>query len=49
MIVEYIRYKVATEQRQVFIDAYKSASEESDTSEFCSGYELTECEEEVGQ
>ena len=49
MIVEYIRYKIAAEQRESFIDAYKNASEELNTSEYCLAYELTECEEEAGQ
>lgn len=49
MTIEYIRYKVTTEQRQAFIDSYKDASQELDRSEFCKAYELTECEEEPGQ
>ncbi|MEO6730198.1 MAG: antibiotic biosynthesis monooxygenase family protein [Ferruginibacter sp.] len=49
MTIEYIRYKVTEEQRQVFIDTYKDASKELDASEFCLAYELAECEEEAGQ
>ena len=49
MSIEYIRYKVTGEQRQSFIDTYKDASKELDESEFCIAYELSECEEEVGQ
>lgn len=49
MTVEYIRYKVTIEQREAFIATYKDASKELDTSEFCIGYELSECEEEAGQ
>lgn len=49
MTIEYIRYKVTSEQKQVFIDAYKDASKELDASEFCVAYELSECEEETGQ
>lgn len=49
MTVEYIRYKVTEDQRQAFIDAYSDASRELIASEFCTAYELTECEEEAGQ
>ena len=49
MIVEYIRYKVTLEQREAFIQSYKNASEQLDSSEFCKAYELAECEEEAGQ
>lgn len=49
MTIEYIRYKVTTEQRHVFINAYEDASKELNASEFCNAYELSECEEEPGQ
>jgi quinol monooxygenase YgiN len=49
MTIEYIRYKLPTEQREAFIEAYKEASHALDASEFCTAYELTECEEEAGQ
>ncbi len=49
MTVEYIRYKVTTEQRESFIQSNKKASEQLDSSDFCRAYELTECEEEAGQ
>lgn len=49
MTIEYIRYKIAPEQREAFIGAYKNASEELNASEYCIAYELTECEEEAGQ
>ena len=49
MTVEYIRYKVTPEQREAFIQSYKNASEQLDASEFCTAYELAECEEEAGQ
>jgi quinol monooxygenase YgiN len=49
MIVEYIRYKVADDQREAFIKSYADASKHLDRSEFCLAYELTECEEEPGQ
>jgi quinol monooxygenase YgiN len=48
MIVEYIRYKVASTEREKFIDAYTKASQQLDASEYCLSYELTECEEEAG-
>lgn len=49
MVVEYIRYKVALEQREAFIQCYENASAQLDASEYCKAYELTECEEEAGQ
>lgn len=49
MVVEYIRYKVNPEQKYQFIEAYKNASQQLESSEFCKAYELTECEEEPGQ
>ncbi len=49
MTVEYIRYKVTPKQREEFITSYKNASAQLDASEYCKAYELTECEEEVGQ
>jgi quinol monooxygenase YgiN len=49
MTVEYIRYKVAPEQREDFINAYVKASEQLNQSAYCMAYELTECEEEAGQ
>ncbi len=49
MTIEYIRYNVAEEQRHAFVEAYKSAAQELNESEFCTAYELCECEEEDGQ
>jgi len=49
MTIEYIRYKVAPEQREGFVQAYLNASEQLDASKFCLAYELAECEEEAGQ
>lgn len=48
MIVEYIRYTIPVEKRQEFIEEYANASKQLDDSEYCLGYELTECEEEAG-
>jgi quinol monooxygenase YgiN len=49
MIIEYIRYKIAPEQRQAFIQAYVQAAVQLYNSKFCLGYELAECEEEQEQ
>ena len=48
MTIEYIRYKVSPEQRDLFVQAYKNAAEELNSSEYCLAYELSECEEEPG-
>lgn len=49
MIVEYIRYKVDTSQRESFVDAYNKGSIQLNASAYCLGYELSECEAEPGQ
>ena len=49
MTIEYIRYKVTSEQREAFIQSYRHASEQLNASKFCLAYELAECEEEAGQ
>lgn len=49
MTIEYIRYKVDATQREAFIDAYRKAAIQLNASEYCQGYELSECEEEPGQ
>ncbi len=46
MVVEYIRYTIASERQEDFIEAYSKASKQLDRSEHCLGYELTHCEEE---
>ncbi len=46
MIIEYIRYDIPKEKKQDFLAAYENASKQLDDSEFCMGYELTQCEEE---
>jgi len=46
MIVEYIRYEIDNPKKETFVEAYSKASEYLDQSEFCLGYELTQCEEE---
>jgi quinol monooxygenase YgiN len=48
MIVEYIRYNVAAEQRENFIEAYTKAAQQLDASEYCLAYEVAECTEELG-
>ncbi len=49
MIVEYIRYHIDASQLSTFVEAYKQASSILDNSNFCLGYELSECEEENGR
>lgn len=49
MTIEYIRYKVAPDQREAFIEAYAQAAGQLTNSEYCLAYELTECEEEPGR
>jgi quinol monooxygenase YgiN len=49
MTIEYIRYKIAPEDKARFIQTYTRAATLLDSSPFCSAYELTECEEEPGQ
>ncbi len=46
MIVEYIRYNIEDDKKDAFLQAYTSASAQLDNSEYCLGYELTQCEEE---
>lgn len=49
MTIEYIRYKIPDIGKQAFLDAYTAAAVELDASPYCLAYELSECEEEVGQ
>jgi quinol monooxygenase YgiN len=46
MVIEYIRYKIPRERQAQFLSAYAAASKSLDSSEYCHGYELTQCEEE---
>ena len=46
MTIEYIRYKINADSHNEFVSAYEAASQSLDRSEFCLGYELTQCEEE---
>ncbi len=46
MTVEYIRYRIRAEKKNDFIAAYEKASEQLSNSQYCLGYELTQCEEE---
>ena len=46
MIVEYIRYKIAAEQREAFEQAYEKTQDILKTSPHCLGYELSRCVEE---
>lgn len=43
MIVEYIRYKIESELRKEFEDAYEKAGESLRTSPHCIQYELELC------
>lgn len=46
MTVEYIRYRIDDARRDAFIAAYAEAAKALDDSEYCLGYQLTQCEEE---
>lgn len=44
--VEYIRYRIPHERAGEFLDAYRAASTPLKASEYCLGYDLTQCVEE---
>jgi quinol monooxygenase YgiN len=44
--VEYIRYRIPKEDADAFVDAYRAAVVPLDASEYCLGYDLTQCAEE---
>lgn len=46
MIIEYIRYRIATDKQQQFIDAIESACKILADYPDCLNYELTHCEED---
>ena len=46
MIVEYIRYKIPSEDSAAFETAYAQACESLASSEHCLAYELTCCEDD---
>lgn len=46
MTVEYIRYRIDDARRDAFVAAYAEAAKALDDSEYCLGYQLTQCEEE---
>lgn len=46
MSIEYIRYKISPDAHDEFLAAYAEASKSLDQSEYCLGYELSQCEEE---
>lgn len=48
MVVEYIRYHVAADQRAALVEAYRRAAAGLDAAPECLAYELAECEEEPG-
>jgi quinol monooxygenase YgiN len=45
-MVEYIRYRIEEGRRDSFVAAYRAAAAALDDSEYCLGYQLTQCEEE---
>lgn len=49
MINEYIRYKLAPERVDDFLDAYRRAQESLRVSSHCTGYELSRCVEDPTQ
>ena len=46
MTVEYIRYRVATEQQPAFVQAIKSACQLLTSSSDCLSYQLAHCDED---
>lgn len=46
MTIEYIRYRIAAEHHEHFLEAYANAASALDDSDYCLGYELSQCEEE---
>lgn len=46
MTVEYIRYRIDDARRAEFVAAYRHAATSLDASDYCLGYELSQCEEE---
>lgn len=46
MIVEYVRYRIAAARQRSFVEAYRNAVQSLERSEYCLGYELSQCEEE---
>lgn len=47
MIVEYIRYRIPSTDADAFLKACEAAVRSLVASEYCLGYELTQCEEEA--
>jgi len=46
MSIEYIRYKINPDSHGEFVAAYEAAARSLDASQYCMGYELSQCEEE---
>lgn len=46
MIVEYIRYRIAPERAEAFVDAYRAAADPLLSSPHCLRFELARCEED---
>ena len=45
-MIEYIRYRIPPERAQDFITAYRAAAAPLLGSEYCMGYDLSQCVEE---
>jgi quinol monooxygenase YgiN len=45
MIIEYIRYKVAADDAEALVAAYRVAATSLQSSEHCQGFELARCTE----
>ena len=46
MITEYIRYQIAEDRIEGFIEDYAKAAESLEKSPYCQGYDLTQCSED---
>jgi quinol monooxygenase YgiN len=44
--IEYIRYRIPAEGANAFVDAYRAAVVPLGASEYCLGYDLTQCAED---
>ena len=46
MIVEYTRYRIPQDRRELFVDAYEQAANYLSASPHCLAYELSHCVED---
>jgi hemoglobin len=49
MVIEYIRYRIASDRVAGFVDAYREASASLMDAPSCLGYELSRCTEDAEQ